>query len=176
MDDANGRELAVPEMPEEAQRRMLKLVPFAAARNPIDVTGQFPNDPSLLDQTTELAATNGDYGSLVSFQGSIGRDPAFMEATLTSWIERKRSNPNKHFAVSGFCTADYTRDLEAAGIPAYEEAPHALAAFARSVRGRRPRPAVPAPASRPTVPVKETVNMSGPVPSGFPDPHGERSI
>ena len=40
-DDANRRGLAVPEMPEEAQRRMLELVPFAAARNPIDVTGQF---------------------------------------------------------------------------------------------------------------------------------------
>ena len=62
-DDANGRGLAVPEMPEEAQRRMLELVPFAAARNPVDVTGQFLNDPSLLDQFIELVATNGDYGA-----------------------------------------------------------------------------------------------------------------
>ena len=46
-DDANARGLAVPEMPEGAQRRML-----------------------------ELAGTNGDYGSRVSFQGSIGRNPA----------------------------------------------------------------------------------------------------
>ena len=48
-DDANRRWLKVPELPEEAQRRMLELAPFAAARNPIDVTGQFLNDPSLLD-------------------------------------------------------------------------------------------------------------------------------
>ena len=75
-DDANRRGLAVPEMPEEVQRRMLELVPFAAARNPIGVTGQFLNDPSLLDQAIELAATSGDYGSLVSFQGSIGRNSA----------------------------------------------------------------------------------------------------
>ena len=114
-DDASGRGLAVPPMPEAAQRRMLELAPFAAARNPIDVNGQFLNDPSLLDQVIELPATSGDYGSLVSFQGSIGRNPALMEATLTSWIERKRANPDKHFAVSGFCTEDYTRDLEAVG-------------------------------------------------------------
>ena len=120
---------------------MLELVPFAAARNPIDVTGQFLNDLSLLDPPIELAATNGDYGSLVSFQGSIGRNPALMEATRASWIERKRANPEKHFTVSGFCTADYTRDLEAAGVPVYEEATRAIAAltgFARSFRDRRP--------------------------------------
>ena len=46
-------------MPEAAQRRMLELVPFAAARNPNDVTGQFLNGPTLLDQAIELAATNG---------------------------------------------------------------------------------------------------------------------
>ena len=160
-DDANGRGLAVPEMPEEAERRMLELVTFAAARNPIDVTGRFLNDPSLLDQAIELAATNGDYGSLISFQGSSGRNPALMEATRASWIERERANPDKHFAVSGFCTADYTWDLEAVGIPVYEEATHAtcaaaaLAGFARSFRERRPRPAVPAPASLPTRPVNE---------------------
>ena len=62
-DDANRRGLAVPSMPKEAQRRMLKLVPFAAARNPIDVTSQFLNDPSLLDQAFEPAATKGSAGA-----------------------------------------------------------------------------------------------------------------
>ncbi len=160
-DDANGRGLEVAPMPEAAQRRMLELVPFAAARNPIDVTGQVLNDPTLLDQAIELAATNGDYGSVVSFQGSIGRNPALMEATRGAWIERKAANPETHFAVSGFCTEDYTRDLEAAGIPVYEEATHAtraiaaLAGFARSFRERRARPAVPAPAALPAGPLNE---------------------
>ena len=120
------------------------------------VTGRFLDDPSLLDQFIELAATDGDYGSLVRFQGSIGRYPALMEANFTSWIERKRANPEMHFAVSGFCTPDYTRDLEAAGTPVYEEttrATHAIAAlagFARSFRERRLRSAVPDHVSLPT--------------------------
>ena len=89
-----------------------------------------------------------------------------MEATRASWIERKRANPDKHFAVSGFYTPDYTRDLEAAGIPVYEEATHAtravavLAGFARSFGERRARPAVPAPASLPTVPVNELAALN----------------
>ena len=173
-DDANARGLDVAPMPEAAQRRMLELVPFAAARNPIDVTGQVLNDPSLLDQAIELAATNGDYGSVVSFQGSIGRNPALMEATRGAWIERKAANPETHFAVSGFCTEDYTRDLETAGIPVYEEATHAtraiaaLAGFARSFRERRPRPSVPAPASLPTGPVNELAALDIVAAAGVP--------
>ena len=110
-DDANGRGLEVAPMPEVAQRRMLELVPFAAARNPIDVTGQVLNDPALLGRAIELATGHGDYGSVVSFQGSIGRNPALMEAARGAWIERKAATPEMHFAVAGFCTADYTRDL-----------------------------------------------------------------
>ena len=176
-DDANARGLDVAPMPEAAQRRMLELVPFAAARNPIDVTGQFLNDPSLLDQFIELAATNGDYGSVVSFQGSIGRNPALMEATRGAWIERKAANPETHFAVSGFCTEDYTRDLEAAGIPVYEEATHAtraiaaLAGFARSFRERRPRPAVPAPADLPAGPLNEIAALNIVASAGVPTVH-----
>ena len=145
-DDAAGRGLAVPPMLESPHRRMLKLVPFAAARNPVDVTGQFLNDPSLLDQAIELAATNGDYGSLVGFQGSSARNSAPMEATRAFWSERKREIPGKHFAVSGSCTPDYTRDLEAAGIPVYEEAMHATRAIAAlgGLRALIPR-AVPSP-------------------------------
>ena len=173
-DDANARGLDVAPMPEAAQRRMLELVPFAAARNPIDVTGQVLNDPSLLDQAIELAATNGDYGSVVSFQGSIGRNPALMEATRGAWIERKAANPETHFAVSGFCTEDYTRDLEAAGIPVYEEATHAtraiaaLAGFARSFRERRARPAVPAPADLPAGPLNELAALNIVATAGVP--------
>ena len=173
-DDANGRGLSVPTMPEKAQRRMLELVPFVAARNSIDVTGQFLNDPPLLDQAIEFAATSGDYGSLVSFQGSIGRNPALMEATRASWIERKRANPDKHFAVSGFCTPDYNRVLEAVGIPVYEEATHAthaiaaLAGFARSFRERRARPAVPAPAELPAGPVNELAALDILAAAGVP--------
>ena len=173
-DDANGRGLTVPPMPEAAQRRMLELAPFAAARNPIDATGQFLNDPSLLGQAIELAATNGNYGSLVNFQGSIGRNPALMEATRASWIERKRVTPDKHLTVSRFCTADYTRDLEAVGISVYEEATHAtraiaaLAGFARSFRERRARPDVPAPASLPTGPVNELAALNVVAAAGVP--------
>ena len=153
---------------------MLVLVPFAAARNPIEVTGQFLNDPSFLDRFIVRASTNGDHASLISLQGSIGRNPALMESTRASWIARKRSNPDKHFAVSGFCTPDYTRDLEATGIRVYEEATHAtraiavLLGFARSYLERRVRPPVPAPTSLPAGPVNELAALDILAAAGVP--------
>ena len=120
---------------------MLELVPFAAARNPIDVTAQFRNDPSLINQAIEITTTNGDYGSVVSFQGSIGRNPALMDATCASWNERKAVNPEVHFAVARFCTQDYTRVLETEGSPVYGEGTHATRAPSGSGgRGRTSRP------------------------------------
>ena len=181
-DDANRRGLEVAPMPEEAQRRMRDLVPFAAARNPVDVTGQILNDPTLLDQAIELAAGYGDYGSVVSFQGSIGRNPALMEATRSAWIERKAASPAMHFAVAGYCTPDYTRDLEAAGIPVYEEATHAtraiaaLAGFSRSFRERRPRPpAAPGAASLPAGPVDELGALAAVAAAGVPTAPARRA-
>ena len=59
-----------------------------------------------------------------------------------------------------------TRDLEAAGIPAYEErmdatrAVLALGDFARSFRERRPRPVVPTPVELATLPVNELAALS----------------
>ena len=64
--DANGRGLSVPPMPEAAQRRMLELFPFAAACNPIEVTRQFVNDPSLLDQTGLRSQPPADLDALAA--------------------------------------------------------------------------------------------------------------
>ena len=175
-DDANRRGLAVPPMPDEAQRRMRELVPFAAARNPVDVTGQVLNDPTLLDRAIELATVHGDYGSLVSFQGSIGRNPELMEATRDAWVRRKAENPEKHFAVAGFCAPDYTRVLEEAGIPVYEEATHAtrgiaaLAGFGRFFRERRRRrrPDIPPPMVLPAGPIDELAALEVIAAAGLP--------
>ena len=86
-----------------------------------------------------------DRGDVTGVSGRASR----ARATRASWIERKRPNLDKHFAVSGFCTADYTRDLEAVGIPVYEEATHATRAIAALARsgGRDGGPRLPGPLS-----------------------------
>ena len=173
-DDADRRGLVVSPMPEAAQRRMLALVPFAAPRNPIDVTGQILNDFSLLDQAVDLATESGDYGSVISFQGSVGRNPDMREGSRRGWLRRKAEHPGVHFAVCGFSAPDYVRDLEAAGIAVYEEATHAtraiaaMAGFARSFRTRRSRPAAVRPAALPDGPLNELATLEVLAAAGVP--------
>ena len=173
-DDADRRGLVVSPMPEAAQRRMLALVPFAAPRNPIDVTGQILNDFSLLDRAVDLATESGDYGSVISFQGSVGRNPDMREGSRRGWLRRKAEHPGVHFAVCGFSAPDYVRDLEAAGIAVYEEATHAtraiaaMAGFARSFRTRRSRPAAVRPAALPDGPLNELATLEVLAAAGVP--------
>lgn len=46
-DDAERRGLDVARLPESTQKKFKELVPFAGVNNPLDVTGQVANDPSL---------------------------------------------------------------------------------------------------------------------------------
>src|SRR5262249_9080045 len=47
-DAAQAVGLSLPELGEETQRKILDLVPFASARNPVDATAQMSSRPDLL--------------------------------------------------------------------------------------------------------------------------------
>ena len=79
--------LDVAAMPQPPQDKIKKLVPFAATRNPIDITGQVVNDFSLLGQAIEIIAAEGGYGSIVPFIGSSARVPESMR-TIKKMIEQ----------------------------------------------------------------------------------------
>jgi acyl-CoA synthetase (NDP forming) len=49
-DAAQGVGLSLPELGEETQRKILELVPFASARNPVDATAQMSSRPDLLQK------------------------------------------------------------------------------------------------------------------------------
>ncbi len=137
-DDAHSRELDVAPMPEAAQARMREMVPFAGPRNPIDVTGQILNDSSLLARTLALVTEAGDYGSIIAFQGSLGRNPDFLDESREGWLERSAKYADTLFSVAGFGADHYVAALEDGGIPMFEEPTYAtravaaLRAFARA--------------------------------------------
>ena len=153
---------------------MLELVPFAAARNPIDVTGQFLNDPSLLDQFIELAATNGDYGSLVSFQGSIGTEPGPDGSDPHLLGRAEALEPRDALRGLGVLHGGLHAGPRGGGDPGLRGATHAtravaaLAGFARSFRERRARPDIPSPADLPAGPLNELAALNAVAAAGVP--------
>jgi acetate---CoA ligase (ADP-forming) len=76
-DEAADVGLDVRELPEPAQRAILDMVPFAAPRNPIDITGQVSNDPTLIDRATRVTLEATEYGSWVGFMAAAGAGEEF---------------------------------------------------------------------------------------------------
>ena len=67
--------LDVAEMPAEAQAEMKALLPFAAPRNPVDVTAQILNDMTLVPRFTRLMLDRGNYDALIGFWSTVGGAP-----------------------------------------------------------------------------------------------------
>jgi acyl-CoA synthetase (NDP forming) len=57
-DAAQGVGLSLPELGAETQRKILELVPFASARNPVDATAQMSSRPDLLQKIMSAVAAD----------------------------------------------------------------------------------------------------------------------
>jgi len=155
-DAAAERGLDVAPMPQAPQDKIRKLVPFAATRNPIDITGQVVNDFSLLGQAIEIMAGEGGYGSLVPFIGSSARIPERCARLLEQFGELHARYPELLLVAAAFSPPEFRNGLHALGYLSYEEpvsAVHAIAAlaafrrhFARNDAPPEPPPVTPAPA------------------------------
>jgi acyl-CoA synthetase (NDP forming) len=148
--------LDVSPMPQAAQDKIKKLVPFAATRNPIDITGQVVNDFSLLGQAIDIIVAEGGYGSLVPFIGSSARVPERAARLLEQCVDLRTRYPELLLVQAAISPPEFRNGLQALGYLSYEEpvsavrAVAALAAFRRHFARKDappdPPPAVPAPA------------------------------
>lgn len=141
--------LDVAAMPQAPQDKIKKLVPFAATRNPIDITGQVVNDFSLLGQAIEIIAAEGGYGSLVPFIGSSARVPERAARLLELFAQMRTQYPELLLVAAAISPPEFRIGLQALGYLSYEEpvsavrAVAALAAFRRHfARTDAPPPAV----------------------------------
>jgi acetate---CoA ligase (ADP-forming) len=148
--------LDVSPMPPAAQDKIKKLVPFAATRNPIDITGQVVNDFGLLGQAIDIIAAEGGYGSLVPFIGSSARVPERAARLLDQCVELHTRYPELLVVQAAISPPEFRNSLQALGYLSYEEpvsavrAVAALAAFRRHFERKDAPvgapPAVPPPA------------------------------
>lgn len=124
-DDAAARGLDVAELPAPTQAKFKEIVPYAGVNNPLDVTGQIINQPDLFEKAMRLVLDEGDYDSVVGFQGATLSVPENVEPSLQMWRSLKADYPDKTFAVSSLMSDEAQQQFEGAGVPAFREATHA---------------------------------------------------
>jgi acetate---CoA ligase (ADP-forming) len=120
--------LAMPEMPEHAQKYLRDLVPFCAPRNPVDATAQMGNDVTLISKFTEAVLRDGGYSSILGFFS--------MTASSRRWpMIREQLNlvrvkyPGRLYALSIIAPRDRIDELEAEGWVCHEDPTRAVIAI-----------------------------------------------
>jgi len=120
-DDASAARLHVPALPEAAQQQLRAWVPFAAPRNPVDITGQVANDATLLERSARLMLQHGRFASWLGFFAAAGLSEAFWP-TLRDLVQRLRAEyPDTLLAVCTLITPARRATLEALGCLVFED-------------------------------------------------------
>ena len=151
--------LELPRMPDDAQRKVLAMVPFAGPANPVDATAQVINDWSMFTKILGIVADEGNVDSVISFLAHTGTAPGVMDRLKPALLEVRQRFPDRVFVLCGRMPRDMADAFTAIGFLIFEDPTRAVAtvaALARLGRGfAKPRtvaaalPAAPPLASGP---------------------------
>ena len=129
-DAASECGLEVPPMPEDAQAEIREILPFAAPRNPVDVTAQFFNDLSLIPRFTKSMLDRGGYDGIVGFWTSVAGSPVLGEPLLAHLQETMSAYRDRLFLHCVIAPEEMRAGYEAAGFPCFEDPTRAVTAMA----------------------------------------------
>jgi acyl-CoA synthetase (NDP forming) len=129
-DDAADGGLDVAPMPQAAQDWLLAQVPFAAPRNPVDITGQVTSQLDLIETTARVMLRDGDYGSLLIFLAAAGlSDP--MQALQKDVAKTLTAEfPGRTVMFSTLFSREHQRALDACGCASFQEPSGAIRVLA----------------------------------------------
>jgi acetate---CoA ligase (ADP-forming) len=127
-DVAESINLAMPEMPLQAQQKLRALVPFCAPRNPVDATAQVSNDVTLVKTFTETMVRDGGYASVLGFfsmTASSRRWPRIREQLNAVRAE----HPDRLYVLSVIVPPERRDELESDGWVVHEDPTRAVVAI-----------------------------------------------
>ena len=123
--------LDVSPMPEDAQADLKQLVPFAAPRNPVDVTAHFFNDLSLIPNFTKLMLERGDYDGMIGFWMSVAWIPYSSPPPCLAGLKQAMAGQkDKLFMQTVVAPEEIIQEYEEAGFPCFEDPSRAVVAMA----------------------------------------------
>ncbi|MEQ9815311.1 MAG: acetate--CoA ligase family protein [Azospirillaceae bacterium] len=133
-DAAEEYGLDLAPMPDASQRRLRDLVPFAAVRNPMDITGQIASDFSLYGTFIDEMLDHGRYDALITFESIVGLSEKRCELMLDAWRHSLSRYPDTPVYMSGKVTPEALEKFAQLGILIYEEPTRAVRAAAAASR------------------------------------------
>ena len=156
-DAAEEEALELAPLADDSQKEVLSWVPFAAPRNPVDVTAQALNDPSILDKGFDLLLGKEKFPAMVGFFTTWASSPQMAEPLFRSVTGAAARYPESYIALSAIASPEMQRRYEEAGIGLYEDPWRAVQSVAAAVRcaerlSTPPLPVPPIPTNLPPLP------------------------
>ena len=152
-DEASNAGLDLAEMPPAAQAALLREIPYAGPRNPVDITGQTVAVPGLLERTLASMLGHGEkeagYDMVVFFPAAALLGASVAQKIVDDLIVAHARHPEKPLVVTGLMKPAYRAAFRLAGVAVIDDpsaamrALGALAFFAVAAK-RPPLPGVPA--------------------------------
>lgn len=133
-DEASAAGLDVTPLSQEAQRQLIEWVAFAAPRNPVDITGQVTNDPSLMLRSARLMLQDRAFGTWLGFFAAAGASDTFWPVLRDLVATLRQEFPETVVAISTLLTPERRAELEAMGCLVFADpsvAVRSLAALSR---------------------------------------------
>jgi acyl-CoA synthetase (NDP forming) len=156
-DAAEEEGLELTPLAEDSQKEVLSWVPFAAPRNPVDVTAQALNDPTILDKGFDLLLGKENFPAMVGFFTTWASSPQMAEPLFQAVSGAAARYPDRYFALSAIATPEMQRRYEAAGVGLFEDPWRAVQSIAAAMRCAErlrtpPLPVPPIPQNLPPLP------------------------
>ena len=132
-DYANKLGFDVAPMPEQAQASLKAVLPYAAPRNPIDVTAQVFNDIELLGNNFSILLEEGGYDVLVAFFSMVAASPYIVDELVRELKALRERYPDQLILLSLVGAPEIVTRYREAGYLVFEDPCRAISAAAALV-------------------------------------------
>ena len=129
-DAAEALGLPMPPMPSGTQARLMALLPYAAAHNPVDCTAQALNDTSLIGSFAGAMVEEGGYRSILAFFSQTGSAPLVAPKLRAELAAIRARHPDRLCVLSVIAPPALVDGYEADGWTVFEDPTRAVNAIA----------------------------------------------
>ncbi len=161
-DVASRLGLEVPKLTEAAQARIREIIPYAGTRNPVDITGQTLNDPSLLAKCLDVLIEEDICDIVVIYMAMSTQSPALADIFMQVFRDIRAKHPDVPIVAGVYAEGERRRELEELGYIVVREPTRAVNVAASLLRfGRHfaaTAPEAPPPLAKPVVIPTRTLN------------------
>lgn len=146
-DDGARMGLEIKPFSQPLMDQLAAVLPYGAGRNPYDTTAQVATNPQLVVDVGQCILQHTTDDALVFYLANNGLAPVVFRDTLDALLRLKSTYRDRLVVAIMPSEAGVRAELEAAGIPVFEDPTRAIAAISAACQIRQRRQAMPKAAS-----------------------------